>query len=181
MAESDVKTDFKSMIKKKKVKTTVAPILLEPDLADALDETQRLLGRLYVGGSKAGASEELKKKIAELEKQAEKQKKELEEHTLYFRFRSIGRVGLDDMLSEHAPTKQQIAKAREQGETDLQYNPDTFPVALIAASSYEPEMTLEEVQEMWDSPDWNTNELVLLFMKAQEANNYLKELSPKKD
>lgn len=60
-----------------------------------------------------------------------------------FRFRSIGKKPWADLLSLHPPTKEQLnVNAR------LDHNPETFPVAAIAASCVEPLMTVEQVGQL---------------------------------
>jgi len=57
---------------------------------------------------------------------------EMEAAKVEFRFRNIGRKAWADLLAAHPPTKEQ----RTDLKTD--HNPETFPVAAIAASCSEP-------------------------------------------
>ena len=84
-----------------------------------------------------------------------------------FTFRSIGRYRYDELvgLPKHQPTKDQKQK------DGLSFNPDTFPPALVAESCVEPEMSLEDAQEIFSDPDWNGAELQRLFFGALEVNN----------
>lgn len=70
----------------------------------------------------------------------------------------------DDLLSEHPPTKEQKAA----GGT---YNPDTFNPALIAACLVEPQLSAEEVLEIWEGGDWSRGELSDLTMAVLTVNN----------
>lgn len=109
----------------------------------------------------------------EAKKRFEAAKKRAQETALVFKFRSIGRKKYEALLDKHQPTEEQIEEFESRGgkRDQLSFNPDTFPLALIAASSFEPEMTIDDVKELWDSDaDWNTSELALLFEKAYEAN-----------
>ena len=78
-------------------------------------------------------------------------------------FRSIGSKAYDELVAKHPPTALQ---RRE----DLSYNMDTFAPALIARCCVDPEMTVEEVKELWTSDQWNRGELLMLFMAAVEVN-----------
>jgi hypothetical protein len=51
----------------------------------------------------------------------------------------------------------------------LEWNSDTFPPALIAEAIVEPDLTLEQVQEIYDDPDWSAAELGALLTTAQNA------------
>lgn len=97
-------------------------------------------------------------------------KDEMEDNAVSFKFRSIGRQPFEDLVMEHRPTKEQKDEARKSGIRTVDWNPETFPVALIAASSTEPILTPVEVKELWESEDWNQAELLALFGAAMEAN-----------
>lgn len=57
-----------------------------------------------------------------------------------FRFQGLADLPWADLLKVHAPTKEQLAD-----NDSLGYNPDTFPAAVIAASSLEPALSPEAV------------------------------------
>lgn len=77
-------------------------------------------------------------------------------------FEAIGRDRFEALLDEHTPEK-------EEGSDEVpKEDPDTFGPAIIAASAVEPSMSVEDVQQMWDS--WNRTELNLLYRTALEAN-----------
>ncbi len=80
-----------------------------------------------------------------------------------FTFKSIGRFNYDEIVAQHQPTKEQKAKGGD-------FNEDTFPPIIVAASCVDPEITLEQAEQMFSSPDWNGTELNNLFMGAVNAN-----------
>ena len=91
---------------------------------------------------------------------------------IVFTFKSIGRFRYDDLVMEHPPTKE----AKREG---AEFNPDTFPPALVAESCVtitefdgtEIEgMSLEDATEIFASPDWNGAELRRIFFGALEVN-----------
>lgn len=85
--------------------------------------------------------------------------------------RSVGRGRWEKLKEKHPPTEEQIEEVRKQApDAVLPYNHETFPVAAIAASCSQPELTEEQVQEIWDSEDWNEEECARLFQMALQAN-----------
>jgi hypothetical protein len=99
-------------------------------------------------------------------------------HIVSFSFRAIGRKKFEKLKDEHTPTEDQQKEAREAGLAAgiraelarLEYNPDTFPPALIAAASLEPKITEEEAWELFHvSEDWNDQEVTDLFLTALSA------------
>jgi len=78
-------------------------------------------------------------------------------------FRALGAKAYDDLLAEHPPTK----KDKEDGGV---WNGDTFPPALIAASSMDPKISVEEATEVWTSPDWSRGELYDMFSRLVRLN-----------
>ena len=88
---------------------------------------------------------------------------------LTVKFRSIGRVAYEALLDAHQPTDEQRAKGRAQ-KVKVEWNPDTFPPALIAAAAVDPVFSLDEATELWESDDWNGEELLPLFFAAVAVN-----------
>lgn len=78
-------------------------------------------------------------------------------------FKSIGYKDYDDLLSSHQPSK-------EQSKDGAQWNPDTFPPALISACSVDPVIGLEEAKELWLSDQWSRGELMDLFFAVAKLN-----------
>ncbi len=101
-----------------------------------------------------------------------------EEASHEFVFQSIGRKRYDEMKQEKRfrPTADQIKEAKENG-IRLDFNADTFPQALIAASCTSVDMTEAQVQEMWDDPAWSQGELLGLFDAAYNANTEFRTVS----
>lgn len=80
------------------------------------------------------------------------------------KFRAIGTAAYDRLMSKYPPTAQQ----RKDG---LVYDLNRFAPALFHYCMVEPEMSLAEAQELWNSDSWNRGELSSLFMAAVEVNN----------
>ncbi len=82
-----------------------------------------------------------------------------------FTFKAIGRLPYDELVGDpaNAPTEAQ----KKEG---AQFNPDTFPPALVAAAAVDPKITLEEAVEIFGDSEWNGAELQKLFFAALEVN-----------
>lgn len=88
-------------------------------------------------------------------------------------FQSIGSAAYDKLVAKYPPSQAQ----KNQG---LQYNIDRFAPALVAECCVDPEMSLEDALEIWESDTWNRGELNLLFMAAIEVNTRGHNLPPTK-
>lgn len=87
-----------------------------------------------------------------------------EQTEITLKFQSIGARDYDKLVAKHPPKPDQRAEGAA-------FNIDTFAPALIAAVSVEPEMTLQDAQDIWTSPDWSRGDLMVLFRNAIELNN----------
>lgn len=102
------------------------------------------------------------------------------------KLQSIGRKAYDALVKAHPATdeqnqeqrQEQIKELMDKGKTLEQatalstgapYNVDTFAPALISACAIEPELTPEDVEELYDA--WNLNEYLQLWMAAVRVNN----------
>lgn len=79
-------------------------------------------------------------------------------------FQAIGMAEYDKLVSKHPPTSEQRADGNS-------FNMDTFAPALIAACAVEPEMTVADAKEIWNSPDWSRGDVMVLFRNAVDLNN----------
>ncbi|MDQ1504880.1 MAG: hypothetical protein QOD57_2607 [Actinomycetota bacterium] len=157
---------------KKKRATKVIEVVLDPDAAQAVrdaewkvDEAEARL-RLSPDDENAQAAVwAAKEELGGLRAQAA-----TDDAVVTLRFRAIGHVAYDELVRAHPPVADQIVEAKAAGG-DLNYNAYTFPPAVVAASLEEPKMTLAEVAELWESPDWNLAELSALFSAAVEVNS----------
>lgn len=64
---------------------------------------------------------------------------ETEAAKVEFRFRSIGKRAWADLLAAHPPSKKQLAEWATLKQKPADHNPETFPIAAIAASCIVPE------------------------------------------
>ncbi|MFI5800999.1 hypothetical protein [Streptomyces sp. NPDC051677] len=84
--------------------------------------------------------------------------------TLTLTFRALPRPAWEQLLREHAPTEEQADLGRE-------YNVETFPAALVSASSVDG-MSETEAQELLDS--WSDADAKALFTAALLVNQTMR-------
>ncbi len=77
-------------------------------------------------------------------------------------FRGIPAHEYDKLISKFPPRPQD----KKQG---YNYNPDKFGPALVAETCIDPKMTTEDVEELWESDNWNRGERMMLMMAAIEV------------
>jgi hypothetical protein len=157
---------------KKKRATKTIDIVLDPDAARAVHDAEwnvdQAQGRLRVAPDDPDAQQALwtaKENLDTLRAQAAS-----DDAVVALRFRSIGHQAYDELVRAHPPIPDQVAEAKAAG-AELNFNADTFPPAVVAASLDEPKMTIAEVTELWESPDWNQAELGALLTAAVEVNS----------
>lgn len=79
-------------------------------------------------------------------------------------FRAVSYKAYDALLTANQPTKEQV----RDGESN--WNPDTFPPALIAACAVDPPLDIAAAQELWTSEEWSRGELMDLFYAVVKLN-----------
>jgi len=97
-----------------------------------------------------------------LEKKLDALKEAAIDDEVEFVFVDIGRKKFDGILDKHPPSDE-----IKELEPAAEWDPETFPPALIAACSYEPEISEEQALEIWD--EWSQAETQALFMGALGA------------
>lgn len=100
-----------------------------------LAEQHAKLEQDLAAASSASRRKTIARKVVKLEAEIEAVEK-------VFTFADIGGDWLD-LIGKHPPTKDQLAADRT-----LDHNPETFPVAAIAASSSVPKLTVDQVKRM---------------------------------
>lgn len=156
---------FEALINKKPAETTVQ-VLLDPSLADELDEARMALGtaeaRLRAARQQvAGDEAELAADVDDARKRVEQLTEACRAQTVELRFRALPRLAYDDLVDKHPPTDEQ----KKEGQTT---NVDTFGPALVSATLVEPKLTEAEVRQLQES--WNMAEASALFNTALGVN-----------
>lgn len=111
--------------------------------ADLLEQHRQLDRRLVEESTKgagtlaSGPPKDLADQLLALER-------DIDAATRTFRFRALSRRRWRSLLGAHPPLKQHKADG-------LDFNPETFPVAAVAACAVEPEMTQEQAEKVADA------------------------------
>ena len=165
MAAAKKTWTFESIQKAKKVATKTVPLVIDPEWGEAYGRAKKTAALAQTRLDKSpsdvalrAAAEEADEAVAVLEK--DRSKKVVE-----FTFRALSGDEYDAVVTAHQPTAKQRAEANKSGGT-LQWDPDTFPPALVAAALVEPELSDEEVAQLYASDQWNPAEVQQLFQGA---------------
>ena len=162
----------------KKPLTIKHEVVLDNELADAL-VTARAAYELAEAHYKAKPGDEERARAFE---EAERAYHEAQEaatpHVIVVTLRGMGRHRFDLLKRAHPPTEQDIKDAEKVGidVKQLEFSPQTFPPAVIAATLIDPEtgepmMSAEEVNaEIWESEAWNAAEADSLYLACMKAN-----------
>lgn len=135
------------------------------DVQEEFDIAKRALDGAKLRGSK---DPEL---LAAAQERADAARRAVRENSIEVVMQSAGRRKWADLKAQHPALPEQIAKVQaQQPGAILEENPDTFPVPAIAISIVQPEMTIEQVQELWDSEEWNEAECARLLQMAYQVN-----------
>jgi len=176
-------------LKKKQARTQRVHVPLDDDLADRVAALKSDVesDRMYlakVRGNK-GSDPERQESMEEKVELLKKLKAELRENTLVMKLASVGRKRYEQLVEEHPLSKEEKEKLRE-GNADANlpdFNPETFPAALVGASCIEPDLSegsyvddsfdpprtrYPMAEEIWD--EWNQGELTALFTAAYQVN-----------
>lgn len=158
---------LKSM--KKPVLKTIR-ICLNSELSQALADAE---GELQMAEIEAEHSPnpETAQRLADVQRRIEEARAAATEQSVKFVFRSIGRKTYERLVRENPPTEKQKKEAEDRGDNpdDLDWDAEKFPPLLVAATLVEPELTEEQVLEIFNSDDWSSTELSILYVTAQEA------------
>lgn len=147
-------------------------IALDSEVAEDEKEARQKVGNLKVRVKHRKEDPELLAELAQAEEDLKKLEKKLRDNSVKFTFKSLGSRKYEELVTDHQATEEQQAKAKEQEGPDavLEFNPDTFPQELVAASLVSPKLSSSEVNELFADDNWNTSELMTLFQTALAAN-----------
>lgn len=120
-------------------RVAVARILLRKDLLDAHEALEGELSQAIADDritNREPVAPEVARRLRALED-------EIEATKVPFKFRQVGHKAWADLMARHPPTRKQLEQTK-----GLDHNPATFPVAALAASCVEPEMTEDHVRRL---------------------------------
>lgn len=147
------------ILRDKKPNSHTVDIILDSDLAGEIQLKEQELAQLRM---KKGRS--LADGIGPLETELDDLYEKAADIAVTFTFTDIGRRTFDELVLAHSPTKPQKDRMAELGGGILEFNIDTFPPALLAATATDPELTLEEATEIFDT--WGSGDAEVLFSTA---------------
>lgn len=134
---------------------------LEEELRKVIKEGERSGDADSLGSSSGAKAAKLAEEIRLVEEEANK-------FTFDFNFKSIGLKAWSDLEANHPPTVKQKEEARKAKTSAPGWNPETFPFAAIAASCFEPDLTVDDVKKIYEK--WNFPDFQKLFMACLDAN-----------
>lgn len=166
-AKKDGPSAFEKINQRKKGTRRFAIIQTDGDIAVAIEDAQKLVLQARARDRKEDKSQGMSKPSDKYEKAAKANLDKLLEKgrasEVKFWFKPIGRATYDALLLKHPPSDEQ----RYQGlDADL----ENFAPKLIAASSDDPKITVDEAHEIWDDPEWSPAECEKLYHAARNAN-----------
>lgn len=154
-------------LKKKKPLERIVTIPLDDECVERFERAKDAVERAKL----------LKEPTEDLEAKLAEARAEVEANSVRMVFRCIGRKAYDALVDAHPPTPEQITQFREDNSTPdgkpatkgkPPYDIEKFAPALVQASCADPQLTLEQVNELFD--EWNSTELAELWVAALEVN-----------
>ncbi|MFE0642809.1 MULTISPECIES: hypothetical protein [unclassified Streptomyces] len=121
-----------------------------PALRTEHDEARRAADRARLLAESDADNGVFAERAAEAARRYEAAAKALRQASVHLTFRALPRPVLEELIHAHPPTDEQAADGAA-------FNPDTFPAALIAASSTDgmTEAEARELLDAWSAPDAN--------------------------
>ncbi len=122
-----------------KLPEKTVPICVRGDLQAEYEDLERQLKQANAAnrGTLAGTSED----AAAIEELMAALREQMRENTHVFTLRALPKKRWSDLVAQHKPRDE---------DRRLDYNGETFPVALIQACCKDPVMTVKEVEELCD-------------------------------
>lgn len=140
-------------------RTATVRILLRQDLTARHTELDQQLAAAIVDDGRLNrdpVAPELAQQLADLET-------ELDDARVAFTVRAVGRRAWADLLAQHPPTQQQ-----RNHNPHLDHNPETFPIAALAASAIDPVITVDAARRL--EAALNTAQFQLLWQAVLDVN-----------
>ena len=155
------KLSIKEILALKKPVSKQITVQVDGEIAREISNLQDEITRARASERMSNAPDRTPKLVEDLADLIEK----AQETEITFKFSSIGRYAYDELVEDprYKPTKSDLKEG-------VNFNPLTFPQALVSASGISPEMTLEEAEALFTDPNWNAAELQRIFYAALECN-----------
>lgn len=151
---------LEQILKAKSPQRQTTHILLNP----GLEEDRAELLKQLVRAKKYDEWNNERDTAIPIQAKLEEVEEEIAEARQPFVFQSIGRKAYSALLDEFKP------RDGNAEDKDVGFNVEEFPAHLIALSSHDPEISLKQAREIWDSDDWSDAETTQLLAAAVVAN-----------
>lgn len=162
--------DFAELQKRKRPNTSTVDVCLDPDAVDVYNAARQRRDEALRATLADVSDDEAREELEVATKALRKAEKSVEQSFVVFRFRALPGMEYEDLQDAHPPTPDQIKEGRLRGRL-YNYNPDTFPQALVAACSDDPKLDISDVAQIWKDPNWSYVERTNLFNAALAANS----------
>lgn len=150
---------IQDILKAKRANRLSVDIALDPTLKPQMHDLEKQIRQ----ARRDDQRENRNPQAPALVKQLEAVEQEFRESVVTFTFQDIGRSRFEALVETHPPTEAQIKK---HGDS-LSWNPETIAASLIAATCIDPEITLEDAEQL--VADWSTGDVQLLFNAALQV------------
>ncbi len=137
------------------------------DAVRSLREAERALGEAEL----AAKGDKHANAVVEAKAAVEKARKAVEATTGQWLVSSIGRKATEELVTKHPPRDEDHQALRDNGggeNAKAQYNADTYPAALIAASLVEPKLSEDEVARLIE--EWTQGEYLTVWLGVLGVN-----------
>ncbi len=157
--EKAKKRTISDILREKKPNTKTVDIVLDSDLAGEIRFKEQELAQIRMRKDRSLADG-----VGPLQSELDALYESAADIAVTFVFTDVGRKPFEELLMDHAPTKAQKDHVAATGGGILEFDLDTFPPALLALTASDPELTLEEATEIFDT--WGSGDAEVLFSTA---------------
>lgn len=160
----------------KKPLTKAVRLAFDFELIENFEEARKEVKKATIGARANPTSQSIKAELEEANETLINAEAELKAESIEFKFRAVGRKSYERLISDHPLREENHDIVRREGQDPdtFPFDPESFPIALIAASMVEPEMSPEEAEAWLGEDNWSSSEVEALFTAAMEVNTSFK-------
>lgn len=147
----------------KKPNEVSVEIILNPELTRSLDELQRRKAKEEREDNRLNRAP----KAPALQKEIDEILTQIEDSKADFVFRDPGRRQFEALVDACPASDKDKAEAKKNGQPIPTWDPETFVPGLMALASHDPELSLEDAQDIYDN--WGRGDVEALFNTALQA------------
>ena len=154
--------DFEEIKARKKPNTRTVRVLLDPDLL--LDFTR--LTRLHKTAVSVDDKSNKRDTAPAIQAELDELREKIEDETAEFTFRALRRRDYRKLIEDHPPLP--------ADEQDFDFNPETLGPELISRSAVSPELSLQDVEYLWE--EWDDATVTELYSAALLVNKEVRDV-----